>query len=89
MLPKLVPNARILTYDWNANTFSKAAVEDLFGHARTFLRQLEGHRIKVRMPSKEKICLYPNSFQGPFAEAISLHRILLRWTTSCKGKMCI
>jgi len=41
MLPKQVPNARILTYDWNANTFSGAAVDDLFGHAKTLLRELE------------------------------------------------
>jgi hypothetical protein len=47
MLPNLVPNARINTYDWNANTFSGAAVDDLFGHGITLLRELESSLLQV------------------------------------------
>jgi hypothetical protein len=40
MLPSIIPQARIFTYDWNANTFSNAATEDLPDHAKTFLDKL-------------------------------------------------
>lgn len=47
MLPRVIPNARIFTYDWNANTFSNAAVEDIFGHAKTLLLKIDQERGQV------------------------------------------
>ena len=37
MLPAAVPEARILTYDWNGNYFGDAAVQTLLGHADSLL----------------------------------------------------
>jgi hypothetical protein len=37
MLPAVIPNARIFTYDWDANYFRDAAVETLLGHGKTLL----------------------------------------------------
>ncbi|KAK5215165.1 hypothetical protein LTS03_011272 [Exophiala xenobiotica] len=37
MLPAVVPNARIFTYDWDANYFRGAPVETLLGHGETLL----------------------------------------------------
>src|SRR2546430_10180024 len=33
MLPAAIPEARILTYDWDANCFKDAPVKTLLGHA--------------------------------------------------------
>ncbi|RMZ85744.1 hypothetical protein DV737_g411, partial [Chaetothyriales sp. CBS 132003] len=38
MLPAMVSNARIFTYDWDANYFNDAPVETLLGHGDTLLR---------------------------------------------------
>ena len=48
MLPAMIPEARIFTYDWNANTVNDAAVEDLLGHGKTLLDKLEQKRYNVR-----------------------------------------
>ncbi|KEY75046.1 hypothetical protein S7711_09653 [Stachybotrys chartarum IBT 7711] len=40
MLPSVMPNARIFTYDWNANIDRDAADEGLFGHANGLLEDL-------------------------------------------------
>ncbi|KAK4116036.1 hypothetical protein N656DRAFT_786535 [Canariomyces notabilis] len=37
MLPAALPEARIYTYDWNANYFEDAPVQTLLGHADTLL----------------------------------------------------
>lgn len=37
MLPTDFPEARIFTYDWNANSFENAPVQTLLGHADTLL----------------------------------------------------
>ena len=37
MLPAAVPDARIYTYDWNANYFEDAPVQTLLGHADNLL----------------------------------------------------
>ncbi|RYP11798.1 hypothetical protein DL767_010723 [Monosporascus sp. MG133] len=37
MLPAAVPEARIFTYDWDANYFENAPVQTLLGHADNFL----------------------------------------------------
>ncbi|KAF1990458.1 NACHT-domain-containing protein [Aulographum hederae CBS 113979] len=44
MLPSVIPNARIFTYDWNANTFKGAAEDNLPGHATAFLDKLKQKR---------------------------------------------
>lgn len=61
MLPSKIPDARIFTYDWNSNTFSDAAMEDLFGHADTLLQQLFHER--VRLVPLENLSLISN--RGP------------------------
>ena len=37
MLPAVLPNARIFTYDWNASYYRDAPVQTLLGHADTLL----------------------------------------------------
>jgi hypothetical protein len=37
MLPAAIPEARIFTYDWDANYFEDAPVQTLLGHADTLL----------------------------------------------------
>ncbi|KAK4232893.1 hypothetical protein C8A03DRAFT_39449, partial [Achaetomium macrosporum] len=37
MLPAALPEARIFTYDWNANYFGDAPVQTLLGHADVLL----------------------------------------------------
>jgi hypothetical protein len=44
MLPSIIPQARIFTYDWNANTFSNAATEGLLDHAKTLADKLVEER---------------------------------------------
>jgi len=44
MLPSVIPAARIFSYNWNANTFSDAAVDDLLGHANALLDKLHQQR---------------------------------------------
>jgi hypothetical protein len=47
MLPKSIPNARIYTYDWNANTHAEASVDNLRGHANVLLDRLSRERKQV------------------------------------------
>lgn len=37
MLPAAIPEARIFTYEWNANYFEDAPVQTLLGHAHNLL----------------------------------------------------
>lgn len=37
MLPAAIPEARIFTYDWDANYFANAPVQTLLGHADNLL----------------------------------------------------
>ncbi|EXL45100.1 hypothetical protein FOCG_13863 [Fusarium oxysporum f. sp. radicis-lycopersici 26381] len=49
MLPATVPEARIFTYDWNANYFQDAPVQTLLGHADTLLAHIaETRDVKSR-----------------------------------------
>lgn len=47
MLPEIIPNARIFTYDWNANVDEGAANNSLLGHADQLLRRLHIRRQRV------------------------------------------
>jgi hypothetical protein len=47
MLPAAIPNARIFTYDWNADTVCTAAADDLFGHANNLLCSITLERESV------------------------------------------
>ncbi|PHH91521.1 hypothetical protein CDD83_124 [Cordyceps sp. RAO-2017] len=47
MLPSVIPNARIFTYDWNANIDNDAAADFLFGHADALLDRLLIRRSKA------------------------------------------
>lgn len=46
MLPREMPNARILTYDWNANYKRGAARKRFVDHADFFLEELKANREK-------------------------------------------
>lgn len=47
MLPSVIPNARIFTYDWNANFDYNPSADILLGHADALLDRLHIHRSKV------------------------------------------
>ncbi|KAI8623482.1 ARM repeat-containing protein [Xylariaceae sp. FL1651] len=44
MLPSVVPKARILTYDWNANYAENASGDRFLGHAEALLNRLQQNR---------------------------------------------
>ncbi|KAI1357119.1 hypothetical protein F5Y08DRAFT_347314, partial [Xylaria arbuscula] len=44
MLPSVVPEARILTYDWNANYTKDASKDRFLGHAEVLLNRLQQNR---------------------------------------------
>ncbi|KAH8654873.1 hypothetical protein BGZ61DRAFT_312399, partial [Ilyonectria robusta] len=44
MLPAAIPEARIFTYDWNANCFQDAPVKAILGHSDTLLAHLAESR---------------------------------------------
>lgn len=44
MLPAVMPYARILTYDWNADYDKHASSDIFFGHAQTLLDRLHVNR---------------------------------------------
>jgi hypothetical protein len=47
MLPRVIPNARIFTYDWNAGFDRSPATDILLGHADALLDRLHIRRSKV------------------------------------------
>ena len=47
MLPASMPEARILTYDWNANFDNTASSDTFDGHARTLLDRIHVNRRKL------------------------------------------
>jgi hypothetical protein len=49
MLPSKIPNARIFTYDWKAETILDAAQEDLKTHANSLLSKLSEGLPRVRL----------------------------------------
>ncbi|KAJ3558196.1 hypothetical protein NPX13_g9759 [Xylaria arbuscula] len=44
MLPSKIPQARILTYDWNANYAEDASADRFLGHAEVLLNRLQQNR---------------------------------------------
>ncbi len=50
MLPAAVPQARIYTYDWDANCFGDAPVQTLLGHADNLLALVAGERASRGRP---------------------------------------
>ncbi len=60
MLPKAVPEARIFTYDWDANFFQHAPVKTLLGHGDTLLRLVAATRGSELRP----IIFVASSFGG-------------------------
>ncbi|KAH7215414.1 hypothetical protein DER44DRAFT_820271 [Fusarium oxysporum] len=68
MLPAAIPEARIFTYDWNANYFKNAPVQALLGHADTLLT----HLLKDRGRERRPIIFVASCFGGLIlAEAIN------------------
>ena len=41
MLPSKIPQARVLTYDWNANYAEDASADRFLGHANALLHRLQ------------------------------------------------
>ena len=50
MLPAHIPEARIFTYDWNANYFEDAPVQTLFGHADVLLALVTENQVSKKRP---------------------------------------
>ncbi|KAM3077881.1 hypothetical protein ACMFMF_004300 [Clarireedia jacksonii] len=50
MLPAIVPEARIYTYDWDANCFQDAPVQTMLGHADNLLACVAGERASQDRP---------------------------------------
>jgi hypothetical protein len=50
MLPAAIPEARIFTYDWDANYFEEAPVQTLLGHADVLLALVAESRVSKRRP---------------------------------------
>ncbi len=50
MLPQAIPEAKIFTYDWDANSFGDAPVKTLLGHADTFLALVAESRSSETRP---------------------------------------
>jgi hypothetical protein len=48
MLPSVIPNARILTYDYDARTQSEAPIDTLLGYATNMLELVWQRRREVR-----------------------------------------
>lgn len=47
MLPSVIPDARIFTYDWNANYDHNSSADILLGHADGLLERLYIERFNV------------------------------------------
>lgn len=60
MLPATVPEARVFTYDWNADYFRDAPVETLLGHADTLL----AHIAETRGTKARPIVFIASCFGG-------------------------
>jgi len=54
MLPAVMPEARILTYDWNASYDSFASSDIFHGHARTLLDRVYVNRKRAVIIVSEK-----------------------------------
>ncbi|KAI1159455.1 hypothetical protein F5B18DRAFT_636937 [Nemania serpens] len=68
MLPAVVPEARIFTYDWNANYFENAPVQTLLSHAENLLAHVVGEQGSISRP----IIFIASCFGGlVLAEAIN------------------
>ncbi|EWG45917.1 hypothetical protein FVEG_15889 [Fusarium verticillioides 7600] len=61
MLPKFLPNCRMLTYDWNANIDKDAETESLLGHADKLLLKLS---IEISKQKKRRPILFVASCFG-------------------------
>lgn len=55
MLPDAMPDARILTYDWNANYDDTASAEQFLSHADTLLEAL--HIDREKLVSRARVIL--------------------------------
>ncbi|KAI1159510.1 P-loop containing nucleoside triphosphate hydrolase protein [Nemania serpens] len=68
MCPAVVPEARIFTYDWNANYFENAPVQTLLSHAENLLAHVVGEQGSISRP----IIFIASCFGGlVLAEAIN------------------
>jgi len=67
MLAAAVPQARIFTYDWNANYFKDAPVHTLLGHADNLLSLLTESR-----RSERPIIFVASCFGGLILVEVSL-----------------
>ncbi|KAL8357997.1 hypothetical protein RB598_002670 [Gaeumannomyces tritici] len=63
MLPALIPSARILTYEWNANFVGSASADIFSGHAETLPLRIHAERSR-RGRSKYPIIFVTSGFGG-------------------------
>ncbi|KAL8305590.1 hypothetical protein RB600_008465 [Gaeumannomyces tritici] len=63
MLPALIPSARILTYEWNANFVGSASADIFSGHAETLPLRIHAERSR-RGRSKYPIIFVASGFGG-------------------------
>lgn len=86
MLPDIIPEVRVFTYDYNANYHAEAPVETLLGHADTLLKLVNYQRQQVGLHHHFRIGLAINHGVGPVnTQASDLHCFLLRRPYSCRG----
>ncbi|KAI1839817.1 hypothetical protein JX266_013975, partial [Neoarthrinium moseri] len=71
MLPHKIPNARIFTYDWNANIDRGAAADGLLGFADGFLEELHMQKSEN---SKDRPIIFVASCFGGLLLIRALHR---------------
>ncbi|KAK5215157.1 hypothetical protein LTR96_011259 [Exophiala xenobiotica] len=64
MLPAVVPSARILTYNWDANYFRDAPVEKLLGHADTLLSLVAQCRDTTAAAATRPLTFVASCFAG-------------------------
>ncbi|KAM4068139.1 NB-ARC domain-containing protein [Hirsutella rhossiliensis] len=72
MLPAVMPQARIFTYDWNANFDRDAATQGLLGHADGLLENL--HMRRSKDGSNDRPIIFVASCFGGLLLCRALHR---------------
>ena len=85
MLPDIIPEGRIFTYDYNAN-YTEAPVETLLGHADTLLNLIHYERTSVKFTLSfidPIITEYRTGSVDP--QASNLYCFLLWGPCSCRG----
>lgn len=91
MLPAFLSDARIFTYDWNANTTDGASKQYFHSHAEQFLQRLQRARRGVGYERARSACseLADGWFAEVFFASHFIHCLLLRRTGSSQSGLHI